>query len=185
MCLALSRFFTTACVAASVSLAAMFFSGGANAQSASPSLQVRYPDGASVTCPLNVIESNFLFIISSSSLDTTPSAECLAIVKKIEQQQNISDLRVLLLQLQGRTREEYEKALADFLLVRIGMSPAKVAAIHIDIGPKFMEWSDQQIAEFLRREYDRTTALLKRINAAQRLYPPKHVTPPQYDEPIN
>ncbi len=185
MCIALSRFFKTACMAATVSLAAMFFSGTANAQSAAPSLQVRYPDGASVTCPLNVIESNFLFIITSSSLDTTPSAECLSIVKKIEQQQNISDLRVLLLQLQGRTKEEYEKALADFLLGRIGMSPAKIAAIHIDIGPKFMEWSDQQIAEFLRTEYERTTALLQRINAAQRLYPTKRLAPPQYDEPIN
>lgn len=131
---------------------------------ASPTLEIRFPNGGSIACPLREIRTNVLIFFSSSDLNTDPGEECLRIVAELERQQNIQDLRAVLYNMQGKTQEEYQRALADFLLGRIGVPASRIAEVRMRIDSRdFLEWSDAEIIKFLNERYERNTQILRRI----------------------
>jgi len=163
---------TTKFLAAGLLLASFFVSGKALAdETAAPTLEVRYPNGGSVTCPLRTTRTSVLFIFNSSSLDSDPGEACRALVTAMEKQQNVNDLRTLIFQMRGRTQDEYQRALANFLLGKLGVSSSTIAQIEVSLAADFFEWTDEQVIEYLNEQYDLNMRRLQRINEIRRRNP--------------
>lgn len=150
--------------------ASVFF-GGKAWSAEDLSLQVQFPNGGAVSCPLKTARTTVLFFFHQSSLDDNPSEACRTLIEQLEHQQTVSDLRSLVFHMRGRTQEEYEKALADFLLGKLGVSSAAIAQIRVTLAPDFFEWSDAEAIKYLNEQYDLTTRRLQRINDLRRRNP--------------